>query len=297
MAVESPQRTVERFLQWASIEAGLQPLSVAAYGRDLRTFVRWLAPPRPFTEVRPSDVRAFLMAQNELGLDPRTVARRLTALRLLYRLLASESPVVDPTRTIPRPTLHASLPKVLSRGDVEKLLTLIEPPTPLGLRERLIVEWLYGTGCRVSELAHQQLAHVDLEVKVARCTGKGGKERLLLLNPPTVAALRNWLERGRPKLARDRSGDALLLSKSGRPLERTRLFQLIRARARRAGIVRPLSPHGLRHSFATHLLEGGADLRVVQELLGHASLATTQVYTHVDVTRLKAAHQRFHPRG
>ncbi|MBL8840471.1 MAG: tyrosine recombinase [Planctomycetes bacterium] len=297
MGAEPPPTTVRRFLHWAGVEAGLQPLSVAAYGRDLRAFLRWQQPPRPFAEVRPVDVRAFLAAQTAAGLDPRTVARRLTALRLLYRLLASEGPIADPTRTIPRPTLHAPLPKVLSHADVERLLAHVEPATPLGLRERLIVEWLYGTGCRVSELANQQLAHVDLELKIARCTGKGGKERLLLLNPPTLAALRNWLERGRPKLARDGSGDALLLSKSGRPLERTRLFQLIRARALRCGIARPLSPHGLRHSFATHLLEGGADLRVVQELLGHASLATTQVYTHVDVTRLKSAHQKFHPRG
>jgi len=294
---EAPAATVKRFLQWASVEAGLQPLTVEAYGRDLRAFLRWQQPPRPFAEVRAPELRAFLASEQARGLDPRTVARRLTALRLLYRLLASEAPVDDPTRTIPRPTLHATLPKLLSRGDVERLLAVEEPKTPLGLRERLIVEWLYGTGCRVSELATQKLADVDLELKVARCTGKGGKERLLLLNPATIAAAKTWLADGRPRLARDGSGDALLLSRNGRPLERTRLFGLIRQRARRAAIARPISPHVLRHSFATHLLEGGADLRVVQELLGHSSLATTQVYTHVETSRLRAAHRKFHPRA
>lgn len=294
---ETPTATVLRFLQWASVEAGLQPLSVAAYGRDLRAFLKWQRPPRPFRGLRATDVRAFLAAEQERGLDPRTVARRLTALRLVFRLLGSEEPCPDPTRTVPRPTLRAPLPKLLTRAEVETLLALPTGDEPLSLRERLIVEWLYGTGCRVSELADQALCDIDRELKIARCRGKGGKERLLLLNPATMAALDRWLADGRPRLAQPQSGDSLLLSKSGRPLERTRLFQVIRERARRAGIARPISPHKLRHSFATHLLEGGADLRVVQELLGHASLATTQVYTHVESSRLRAAHQKFHPRA
>ncbi|MSR46909.1 MAG: tyrosine recombinase [Planctomycetes bacterium] len=294
---EAPVTTVERFLQWASVEAGLQPLSVAAYGRDLRAFLRWQSAPTPFRSVGGAQIRAFLASEHARGLDPRTVARRLTALRLVYRLIGSEEPCLDPTRTVPRPSLRAPLPKLLTRVEIARLLALPTPATPLGLRERLIVEWLYGTGCRVSELADQPLSDIDRELRVARCLGKGGKERLLLLNPPTMTALDDWLRSGRPRLAGTESGDSLLLSKSGRPLERTRLFGMIRQRALRAAIVRPVSPHMLRHSFATHLLEGGADLRVVQELLGHASLATTQVYTHVETSRLRAAHQRFHPRA
>jgi integrase/recombinase XerD len=294
---EPPAATVDRFLQWASVEAGLQPLSVAAYGRDLRAFLRWQASPRPFREVTSSEIRSFLAAEQARGLESRTVARRLTALRLVYRLLVSESPGADPTRTVPRPSLHAPLPKLLSRREVEQFLAVPTGERPLGRRERLIVEWLYGTGCRVSELADQQMHDIDLELRIARCRGKGGKERLLLLNPATMAALESWLRHGRPRLARAASGDSLLLSKSGRSLERTRLFHVIRNRALRAGITRPISPHVLRHSFATHLLEGGADLRAVQELLGHASLATTQVYTHVETSRLRAAHRRFHPRA
>lgn len=295
---EGPRETIARFLQWARVEAGLAPLSVAAYQRDLEAFLRFRSPPRPFAAIEAKDVRAFMAAEQTSGKSGRTIARRLTALRLLYRLLRSEGAIThDPTQAVPRPTARTPLPKVLTRGEVDRLLALDDPEGPFGLRERLIMEWLYGTGCRVSELAELRLNMIDVELKLARCTGKGGKERLLLLNPPTVAALERYLKKGRPAHVHAESDDHLLLSRSGRPLERTRLFQIVQRRARRAGIARRLSPHVLRHSFATHLLEGGADLRVVQDLLGHASLATTQVYTHVDVERLRAQHQKFHPRA
>jgi integrase/recombinase XerD len=295
---ESPRATIERFLHWAQIEAGLQPRTVDSYRLDLETFVRWSKPERPFTKVLASHVRAFLSSEQLAGKSGRTIARRLTAMRLLYRLLRSEGSVEhDPTQAVPRPTLRAPLPKVLSRTEVERLLQAPDPEGAFGLRERLIVEWLYGTGCRVTELATLRLSAIDRDLKIARCTGKGGKERMLLLNPPTLAALDRWVRRGRPKFARPGSTDHLLLSRSGQPLERTRLFEIVQQRAVRAGVATRISPHVLRHSFATHLLEGGADLRVVQELLGHANLATTQVYTHVDVERLRAAHRKFHPRA
>ena len=295
---ERPDETVARFLQWARVEAGLQPLSIAAYESDLRAFLRTQPRGRPFAEVVPKDVRAFFAKEQADGKSARTIARRLTALRMVYRLLLSEGATdVDPTQAIPRPTLRPALPKVLTPSEVERLLALQDPDGPLGLRERLILEWLYGTGCRVSELASMRLPAIDRELRVARCLGKGGKERLLLLDPPTLAALGRWLADGRPAFVRAESNDHLLLSRNGRPLERTRLFQIVQQRALRAGIARRLSPHVLRHSFATHLLDGGADLRVVQELLGHADLATTQVYTHVDVARLRAAHRKFHPRA
>jgi integrase/recombinase XerD len=198
---------------------------------------------------------------------------------------------------VPRPTLRAPLPKVLTRREVDALLALEDAQDRFGLRERLIVEWLYGTGCRVSELAAQKVTAIDFELRLARCTGKGGRERLLYLNDAIMAALAAWLERGRPEFARGKPGDALLLSRSARPLDRTRILRIVHRRAQLAGIARPLSPHVLRHSFATHLLEGGADLRAVQDLLGHQSLATTQVYTHVDTSRLRAQHRKFHPRA
>jgi integrase/recombinase XerD len=294
---ESASETVVRFLHWARLEAGMAAKSVEAYQRDLTTFVRSLSRARPFAELEPQDVRTFLAAQQEDGRNPRTVARRLTALRMLYRFLRSEGLERDPTHGIPSPTVRLPLPRVLSRKEVERLLALRRPDSPLERRDRLIVEWLYGTGCRVSELAEIRLTAIDLELRMARCTGKGGKERMLLLHDAGMEALRSYLEHARPQLARPDGDDHLLLSRKGRPLDRIRVFRVIQQRAIEAGVRTRLSPHVLRHSFATHLLEGGADLRVVQELLGHASLKTTQIYTHVDVERLRAAHRRFHPRA
>jgi integrase/recombinase XerD len=300
---ESPNcaaSSIRRFLHWARIEAGLAPLTVAAYERDLSAFVRFHGPDGSFemTSVKPADVRRFLASEQAAGRGPGTVARRLTALRLVYRLLRSEGACAsDPTEAVPRPTLRAPLPKVLTHREIDLLLALPDAADAFGLRERLILEWLYGTGCRVSELAAQVVSSIDTELRLARCTGKGGRERLLYLNDAIMAALAAWLERGRPRFARGKPGDALLLSRSARALDRTRIFTIVRRRALRAGITRRLSPHMLRHSFATHLLEGGADLRAVQDLLGHKSLATTQVYTHVDTSRLRAQHRKFHPRA
>jgi integrase/recombinase XerD len=296
----SAAASIHRFLHWAAIEAGLAPLTIAAYERDLAAFVRFRGAGGAFamTEVKPAEVRRFLASEQAAGRGPGTVARRLTALRLLYRLLRSEGLCAsDPTEAVPRPTLRAPLPKVLTRRETDALLALDEARDRFGLRERLIVEWLYGTGCRVSELAAQKVTAIDFELRLARCTGKGGRERLLYLNDAIMAALAAWLERGRPEFARGKPGDALLLSRSARPLDRTHILRIVRRRAQLAGIARPLSPHVLRHSFATHLLEGGADLRAVQDLLGHQSLATTQVYTHVDTSRLRAQHRKFHPRA
>jgi site-specific recombinase XerD len=264
----------------------------------LKAFVRFHGAGRPLHDAEPAELRRFLAAEQSSGKKPGTVARRLTALRLLYRLLRSEGGLAhDPTEAIPRPTRRAPLPKVLTHGEVDRFLALPEPEGPIGLRERLVVEWLYGTGCRVSELAAVRIPEIDTELRLARCTGKGGRERLLFLNDAIMRALDAWLVGGRPEFVKPGSGDHLLLSYRGRPLERTWLFAMVRRRALRAGIARRLSPHMLRHSFATHLLEGGADLRAVQDLLGHQSLATTQIYTHVDSQRLLDQHRKFHPRA
>ena len=249
-----------------------------------------------------AEIRRFLAAQLAAGLDRKTVARRLTALRQLFRLLASERETLeDPTRGVRVPGSRKRLPKTLARREVEQLLALQDPPGPYGLRERLLVEWLYGTGCRVSELCDLRVGDVDRELGVARCRGKGGKERLLFLNASCDSALDRWMSDGRPALSRRRSierqTDHLVLSRSGGPLDRVRIFRILRARALRAGLSRLPSPHWLRHSFATHLLEGGADLRAVQDLLGHEDLSTTQIYTHVDQPRLAKTHAKYHPRG
>lgn len=294
--------TLARFEAWVRLEAGLAPRTAEAYLRDLRAFQQTraggCADGSDWIRVREVEIRAFLLAQQQSGLNPKTVARRLTALRLLYRLLHSEGLILeDPTRRIPAPTPSRRLPRILGRRELQTLLEAPDPPGPLGSRERLIVEWLYGTGCRVGELVDLRLAHIDPELKVARCLGKGGRERLLYLSDAVVRALRHYLEQARPCLNRRGNQDHLLLSRSGAPLDRMRIFRLLKQRAARAGLRFLPSPHQLRHSFATHLLEGGADLRAVQELLGHQSLATTQIYTHVDVERLRRSHRRFHPRA
>ena len=296
---EGPAQTVKRFLSFARVELGLSPLTLEAYGRDLHRFLRFRGlSGGPFAEVSEREIRDFLATEREAGLAPGTVARRLTALRLLFRLLVSEGAVsLDPTRNVPYPILGRRLPKLLTGPDVIRLLSVGEQEGPLGCREKLIIEWLYGTGCRVSELAGQLLGLMDRDLGLARCTGKGGKERLLFLGEPALEALDRYLAQARPRLSRDSGEDHLLLSRTGRPLDRTQIFRIVRARAQRAGLHPLPSPHYLRHSFATHLLEGGADLRAVQELLGHQSLSTTQIYTHVDGQRLRTIHRRFHPRG
>ncbi len=295
---ESRTESLQQFLTWATVEAGLAEATVASYERDLRAFLRFLPAPLGFENAKESHIRGFLLEQRQRGLRSGTVARRLTSLRLLYRLLLAESRVAeDPTRGVPYPGVSRRLPYVLSREQVQRLLDEADPPGPLGIRERLILEWLYGTGCRVSELAGIQLPDLDLDLGVCRCLGKGGRERLLLLHQHLREIVRQYLREARPQLLEDRTSNHLVLSRSGRPLDRTQIFRILQQRAKRAGVSPLPSPHKLRHSFATHLLEGGADLRAVQELLGHQSLATTQIYTHVDVQRLRDAHRRFHPRA
>jgi integrase/recombinase XerD len=292
-----PPPLVKRFLDHLFIECGLSGATVEAYRRDLCEFwnhleQRQVAPADIFLD----DVQTHVMALHERGLGVASIARHLASARMFLRFLFAERVLRrDVAPLMDSPKKWRYLPKVLQYRQVDALLNAPDPTDDYYLRDRAILELLYATGMRVSELTHLTTGQVNLDVGYLRCRGKGGKERIIPIGGPAVAAVRVYVEHLRPVLLRDRSGDAVFLSRSGRPLDRTSIWRLIRKHAAQAGL-KGVSPHTMRHCFATHLLAGGADLRVVQELLGHADVTTTQVYTHVDASRLKQVHQRFHPR-
>ncbi len=286
-----------RFLEALLLEEGLRPNTVASYRFDLVRYLAWLAD-RGIVPVRvvPEDVQRYLKTLKDL--NPRTLARALSALRRFHRHLQREgASEVDPTTTIDFPKLGRELPMVLSERDVESLLATPDTSTRLGLRDRAMIETLYATGLRVSELVSLRLSQVDQVAGVARVIGKGDKERLVPLGEEALAWISRYLAQARPLLVPDLTTDVLFPSSRSQPMTRQTFWYLIRRYARAAGLDCRLSPHTLRHAFATHLLNHGADLRAVQMLLGHTSLSTTQIYTYVAQARLKDLHARHHPRG
>ncbi len=292
-------RAVAGFLAQAQVEAALSPHTVAAYRRDLGRFVAFCGARRlALPEVMTSELLAFLDAERRAGAAPATLARRLAALRSFFTFALAERLVpLDPSAELPGPRPSRRLPRFLDVRQVERLLLAPDAGTPLGLRDRALLETLYATGARVSEVADLRTDSVVEDLHVVRCRGKRDKQRLVPLGSRARQALALYLQRVRPALqARAPGSPWLFLSRNGRRLTRDRIFRLLRAHLATAGLP-PLSPHALRHSFATHLLENGADLRAVQELLGHADIGTTEIYTHVGRKRLAAAHGRYHPRG
>jgi integrase/recombinase XerD len=303
---EQAAAAVRRFLDYLAVERGLASNTLAAYRRDLRRYTGWLAAagiddPAAAGE---DDLVGFLGALRS-GTTPTggryrasSVARNLAAVRGFHRFLVREHlAAADPSRDLDSPKVPASLPKALSVEQVEALLGAVAGDEPRALRDRALLETLYAAGLRVSEATALDLDDVDLEDGVVRAFGKGSKERLVPIGRAARGALGAWLVRGRPSLAGPRAGPALFLNAQGTRLTRQGCWKILRHHARRAGLGEAVSPHVLRHSFATHLLAGGADVRSVQELLGHASLATTQVYTLVTPGRLREVYLRAHPRA
>jgi len=290
---------IAAFLNYVRVERGLAANTVEAYGRDLGKFARFcqarqLAPPR----VERRHVADFLGHLYQQGLDSRSVARTLVAVRNFFRFLRQENVLRrDPTEHIESPRTWKRLPKFLTVAEVEQLLAAPEERTPRGLRDAAMLEVLYATGLRVSELVNLKVSDVQLEAGYLRCLGKGSKERVVPLGRKATAALEAYLRRGRPALVKPRSSPHLFLTRLGRKMTRHNFRRLLGERGRAAGIRTHLSPHTLRHSFATHLLERGADLRAVQLLLGHADISTTQIYTHVAQERLKQIYRTYHPRA
>jgi len=290
---------LDLYLSHLRIEKGLSPNSVEAYGSDVRAYLGALDRMgiTSWEEVGRAEVRAHLAGLVRAGLSPRSQARALSAIRGLHRLLAAERVApADPTEEIDSPRTGRPLPGLLSREEIGRLLEGPDGRSAAGLRDRAMLELLYATGLRVSELVSLELNDLDLEARVLRARGKGNKERLVPVGVPAAEAVRAYLG-VRERLLRGKRSRDLFVTPRGRRLTRQGFAKLLRRYARGAGIRRPVSPHKLRHSFATHLLEGGADLRAVQAMLGHADVSTTQIYTHLERSHLKRLHERCHPRG
>jgi site-specific recombinase XerD len=270
-----------------------------AYGVDLAGFVEWLGPRGLGPgDVRHRDVRRYAAGLSSAGAMPATVARKLAAIRGLYGFLVrTERAGQNPAELVSSPKRSEKLPKVLSTEDMRSLLERIPAHTPLELRDRAMLELAYSCGLRCEEIVNLDSGAIDFESEQLRVLGKGNKERILPVGEPAQHALKRYLERGRRALATDPREQALFLSKSGRRLSNSDVTRRLGLWTREAALAAGVSPHSLRHSFATHLLEGGADLRTIQELLGHASISTTQVYTRVDAARLRDTYAAAHPRA
>lgn len=293
----SADLTIDHFLDALWLEQGLSDNTLTAYRTDLRHCQRWLEQrSRGLDTAEAADILGYLAAQQ--GGSVRTAARRLSSLRRFYAWRVREGQRQDdPTARIQAPKLGRSLPKSLTEAEVESLIEAPDTQTALGLRDRAMLEILYATGLRVSELVALELRQINTRQGVVRVTGKGSKERLVPLGEEALGWLQSYMNTARPDLLRGSTSEALFPTRRGGAMTRQAFWYLIRRYAVLAGIDKPLSPHVLRHAFATHLLNHGADLRVVQMLLGHSDISTTQIYTHVARERLKQLHAEHHPRG
>ena len=290
----------DRFLNYLVVEKGLAEQTVAAYSSDLVCFIDFL------TEAGVADPAAveaplllrYLIHLRSRGLDPRSRARHLVTIRGLFRFLVQERILqADPTRLVDLPKAGLKLPEVLSVSEVKRLLDAPDPVKPIGARDAAMIELLYAAGLRVSELVNLRLQDVNLEAGFVRVLGKGSKERIVPIGAPSRDRIADYLKDGRVRQLGGRVSRHLFVARAGRPMSRQGFWKLLKKHAAAAGIRRKVTPHTLRHSFASHLLEGGADLRAVQAMLGHADIATTQIYTHVARDRIRRAHEKFHPRG
>ncbi len=291
---------LDLFLAHVRVEKGLAANTVEAYGRDLRRYLDHLGQMgiAGWEQVTRAEVQAHLGELVRRGLSSRSQARALSAIRSLHALLVTERLApLDATDEIDAPRAGRRLPGLLSHDEVDRLLAAPDVRSPAGRRDRAMLELLYATGLRVSELVSLQLNDVNLETRVLIARGKGDKERIVPVGAPAAEAVKAYLVTARERLLRGRRAKDLFVTPRGGRMTRQGFAKLLDRQARRAGIRRRISPHKLRHSFATHLLEGGADLRAVQAMLGHADISTTQIYTHVDRSHVRRLYERFHPRA
>jgi integrase/recombinase XerD len=297
---KDPQRLLDEYLDHLRVEKGLSTNTLDAYGRDLVDFVAWAETRqnRTATELTEDDLRLYFSRLKRKGIAARSVARKMSSVRGLYRFWFRDGTIgSDPTQRLDAPKTDRGLPRDLSLDEVERLLGQPDPDRPLGVRDQALLEVLYATGLRVSELLGLRLQDLNLEVGFVVAYGKGKKERLVPLGDMALERLNRYLGSARPTLCKAGKVPYVFLNRSGRALSRQGFWKRLHQYALQAGITSPVTPHVLRHSFATHLLERGADLRSLQLLLGHASISTTQIYTHLNRERLKQIYQQYHPRA
>ena len=290
---------LDAFLEYLVVERGLRQNSLEAYQRDLHRYLTYLHDrERDVRCLDRTEVPRYLLVLREAELAPRSVARHLSAIRQFHRFLVRQGRATeDPTAHLDAPRPWRRLPGVLSGEEVDRLLAVRRATTPQGWRNRAMLELMYASGLRVSELVGLRLGDVDLGLGIVRVVGKGDKERLVPVGDAATESLHAYLREGRPRLAKGRASDRLFLGRHGGGLTRQMFWVIIKQVAIAAGITKQVTPHTLRHSFATHLLEHGADLRSVQLMLGHADIGTTQIYTHLSRAHLKAIYDKFHPRA
>jgi len=292
---------IDLFIRFLATERGLSDNYQLSTQRSLSEFAAWCASARETTspaQVMLPLISDYLATRKRGGLAASSIKLIVVALKIFFRfLLAKDRIERDPTETLSLPRIERYLPETLNELQVQQLIESINTTQPRGLRDRAIIELLYASGLRISELANARLENFNAEQRILRVTGKGNKTRLVPVGRKACEALAAYVSAERPKLVKPRSGSEIFLSARGTKLTTVRLWQIVKERARLSGLEANIYPHLLRHSFATHLLGNGADLRIIQELLGHSDISTTQVYTHVDQQRLKAVHRKFHPRA
>ena len=302
-------RNLRSFLDYLTVEAGLAKNTVLAYGRDLRGFLKFCSSSTcacattgagkisELRQIKPVLIQNYLRKLSQEQKSESSIKRALVAIRMFLRFGKLTGLVEDDlTSILESPKVWQKLPCICSKQQVIELLNAPCPDEPFYFRDRAMLELLYATGMRASEVAGLKTSDLNLNIGYLRCLGKGSRERIIPLGKVAIAAINDYLTNLRPRLAKPFSGDFLLLSRTGRPMSRIEIWRLVKKYAVRAGMPRNLTAHTLRHCFATHLLAGGADLRSVQEMLGHVDIATTQIYTHVDQERLRKIHRKFHPR-
>ena len=290
---------IAQFLDYLSLERGLSKNTLISYERDLVKFSGYLKKKGAvsFNEAKKSDVTDFMFSEKDKGLSANSIARSLAAIKTFFKFLAREGFLkMDVTSVIETPKLWKHLPDSLSINEVDRLLSKPNLKDWIGIRDKACLELMYATGMRVSEIVSLNLTDINLDLGVVKCMGKGSKERIVPLGKAAGTAVRRYLDRVRPTLVKSDSEKGLFLTRLGHKMTRQMFWKIIKSYAKKARIDKNIMPHTLRHSFATHLLERGADLRSVQEMLGHANISTTQIYTHINKERLKMIHKQFHPR-